>query len=139
KNYRTYVHKDYISNNRVTADKLNVRGGPSTDYWVVGELKKNDKVTILNTSGNWHEIEFTKNHQWVNADPEDIKYYLDPNNFINYTVHRFQFLDLSKASGTSTASLNTYLANKGILKGHGKTFQKAGTTHNVNDAYLMSH
>lgn len=139
KNYKTYVHKDYISNNRVIADTLNVRGGPGTDYWVVGQLKNNASVTILNTSGNWHEIEFTKNHQWVNASPQDISYYLDPNNFIDDPVQRFQFLDLSKASGASVASLNSYLADKGILRGHGQSFLNAGNTHNVNDAYLMSH
>ncbi len=139
KNYRTYVHKDYISNNKVTADTLNVRGGPGTDYWVVGQLKKNASVTVLNTTGNWHEIEFTKNRQWVNASPDDISYYLDPKNFIDDPVQRFQFLDLSKPSGASVASLNSYLADKGILRGHGQTFLNAGNTHNVNDAYLMSH
>src|SRR5699024_281499 len=100
KNYTTYVSKSYIDkNNKVTADTLNVRGGPGTSHWVVGQLKKGNKVNILRETGNWYQIEYTKTRQWVNASPEDILYYLNPNNFINDSKQKFQFLDLSKPSG----------------------------------------
>src|SRR5699024_11138112 len=111
--YDTYVSKSYIDkNDKDTADVLNVRGGPSTNYWVVGQLRKGDKVKILGEKGNWYKIEYTRTHQWVNASPEDILYYLDPNNYTNDSKQKYQFLDLSKPSGAPASVLNNYLSGK---------------------------
>ena len=41
----------------VTADSLNVRKGPGTKYDSVGKVYKGDKVTILETDGNWGKTE----------------------------------------------------------------------------------
>ncbi|SDC05490.1 bifunctional autolysin [Terribacillus halophilus] len=138
--YKTYVSAEYInSNNQVTADLLNVRGGPSTSYWVVGTLSKGAKVTILGQTGKWYQIEFTNSRQWVNASPSDIQYYLDPNNFINDEKQRFQFLDLTRASDADAATLNKYLKGKGTLEGQGQAFIDAAKLYGINDVYLVSH
>ncbi|SNZ04642.1 bifunctional autolysin [Terribacillus aidingensis] len=138
--YNTYVSADYInSSSQVSADLLNVRGGPSTNYWVVGTLSKGAKVNIIRQVGNWYQIEFTNSRQWVNASPSDIKYYLDPNNFLQDEKQRFQFLDLTRASDASEAALNKYLNGKGTLSGQGKAFIDAARLYGVNDVYLVSH
>ncbi|MBU5465339.1 SH3 domain-containing protein, partial [Virgibacillus sp. MSJ-26] len=140
KNYDTYVSKNYINkDNEVTADTLNVRGGAGTNHWIVGQLKKGDEVTILKETGNWYQIEYTKTRQWVNASPEDILYYLNPNNFIIDSKQKFQFLDLSKPSGAPASVLNNYLSGKGILSGQGQAFIDSGVQNGINDVYLISH
>ena len=140
KDYNTYVSKTYVDkNNKVTAETLNVRGGAGTNYWVVGQLKKGTKVNIIDEVNGWYQIEYTKNRQWVNPNPNDVLHYLDPNNFINDERQKVQFLDLSKTSGASVATLNNYLKGKGTLQGQGKAFIEASQTHGVNDIYLISH
>src|SRR5690606_24795528 len=63
KEYRTYVPKNSIDkNNRVNTNILNVKGGPSSNYWTVGVLKKGDAVEIINELNEWYEIEYTKFH-----------------------------------------------------------------------------
>lgn len=140
KNYDTYVSKQYInSQGIVTADVLNVRGGPGTSHWTVGTLQKGAKVTILGESNGWYKIEYTKNRQWVNASPDDILYYLDPSNFAYAGSQMFQFLDLSKSSNASAATLNNHLSGKGILAGKAASFIEAGNTHGINEIYLIAH
>ncbi|MCT1579223.1 N-acetylglucosaminidase, partial [Oceanobacillus kimchii] len=140
KNYNTYVSKQYInSRNEVTADKLNVRGGPNTSYWVVGQLNKGSSVKIITEINGWYQIEYTKNRQFVNASPEDVLFYLNPNNFINDDKQKFQFLDLSKPSGSSASTLNEYLRGKGTLSGQGEAFLEAGRKNGISDLYLISH
>src|SRR5699024_7055700 len=105
-----YVSKTYIDkNNKVTASSLNVRKGASTAFKKVGTLKKGDKVSIISEYNGWYVIEFNGSEQWVNARPEDVRYYLDPNNFIHDEKQQFQFLDLSKPSGVFKKIFNDYL------------------------------
>ncbi|WP_246484849.1 SH3 domain-containing protein [Virgibacillus salarius] len=139
KEYDTFVSKSYIKNGKVTASTLNVRGGPSTSYWVVGQLKEGAKVTIINEVNGWYQIEFTNSRQWVNASPEDIEYYLNPNNFINDERQQFQFLDLARSSDATASTLNKFLLGKGILEGKGQAFIDASRVNGVNDIYLVSH
>ncbi|MFD1451537.1 SH3 domain-containing protein [Oceanobacillus sojae] len=133
-----YVSKAYISNNKVTASALNVRGGPSANYKSVGQLSNGATVTILGEYNGWYQISY--NHrQWVNASEEDVLYYLDPTNFTNDDRQQFQFLDLSKTSGASLIGLNNYLTGKGTLSSQGQAFKDASKKHGINDVYLLSH
>ena len=135
-----YVSKTYIDkNNKVTASSLNVRKGASTAFKKVGTLKKGDKVSIISEYNGWYVIEFNGSEQWVNARPEDVRYYLDPNNFIHDEKQQFQFLDLSKPSGVSKKVLNNYLKGKGILEGRAQAFIDGGRQNGINDVYLISH
>ncbi|MFS0561718.1 GW dipeptide domain-containing protein [Terribacillus sp. 179-K 1B1 HS] len=139
KEYDTYVSAQYIKNNTVTADLLNVRGGPSTNYWVVGTLKNGAKVNIIRQVGSWYQIEFTNTRQWVNPAPTDIEYYLNPDNFIHDDRQRFQFLDLTRSSDATVETLNKYLKGKGTLEGQGQAFLDASKLYGINDIYLVSH
>ncbi|WP_100009958.1 GW dipeptide domain-containing protein [Lentibacillus sediminis] len=140
KEYDTYVSKTWVNNqNEITANILNVRGGPGTNYWVVGQLTEGDTVNIIREVNGWYQIEYTENRTWVNASPDDVLHYLDPTNFANDESQRFQFLDLARPSGSTAAVLNTYLEGKGILEGKGQAFIEASIENGVSDLYLMSH
>src|SRR5690625_3576720 len=135
-----YVSSSYIDkNDRVTASTLNVRKGAGTAYKIVGSLKIGDKVSIISEHNGWYVIDFKGTDQWVNARPEDVRYYLDPNNFIHDEKQQFQFLDLSKPSGASKTVLNNYLKGKGILAGRAQAFIDGGRQNGINDVYLISH
>ena len=47
---------------RVTANALNVRYGPGTNYRIVGSKRYNSVVTVSATSNGWGKI---GNNQWV--------------------------------------------------------------------------
>ena len=49
----------------VTTSKLNVRSGPSTKHNVVGSLRRNNSVTITNSSGGWHQINLNGKEAYV--------------------------------------------------------------------------
>jgi len=52
----------------VNSDSLNVRSGPSADYGVVGQLKKNTRVQIINSSGQWWKIKSGNIEGYVNSN-----------------------------------------------------------------------
>src|SRR5699024_9080562 len=87
----------------------------------------------------WYVINVKGNRQCIDASPEDVLYYLNPNSFIGDDKQQFQFLDLSRVSGASEADLNKYLSGKGILEGQAKAFIDAAAMHGINDIYLLSH
>ncbi len=51
-----WVKASHIENNRVTAEKLNVRAGASRNYSLICQLKKGDDVSILGELGSWKKI-----------------------------------------------------------------------------------
>ncbi|MFC3018319.1 N-acetylglucosaminidase, partial [Virgibacillus litoralis] len=134
-----YVSKDYIKDSKVTASSLNVRTGPATYYGKVGSLANGTTVNIIDQFNGWYVIEHYDNQQWVSARPADVKYNLNPDNFLDKEVEKFQFLDLSRSSGASKSVLNNFLEGKGTLAGEGQAFIDAGNIYGINDAYLVSH
>lgn len=95
-------------------------------------------VKIVKTTGDWYEIEYSV--AWRNAKPEDVQYYVNPNNFKSGSPEYFQFLQLSKNAGTDAKELNNkVLANKGILAGKAAAFIQASKEQNINEVYLISH
>jgi len=133
-----YVSTDYIRNGRVTANSLNVRPEPHTSREPIGTLSSGTKVTILGEVDGFYRIEFSSS-AFKRATRSDVKRYLDPRNFINDTVQRFQFLDLSRVSGVERSTLNNYLQGRGILSGKGQAFINAGRRYGINEIYLLSH
>ncbi|WP_413378335.1 SH3 domain-containing protein [Alkalihalobacillus sp. 1P02AB] len=153
KKYDMYIRADALNVSGSTgtikqgtngqSTRWNLRGGPGTTFWIIGQVTSGEKVNITNTvQGNdgftWYKIQLNK--MWVNASPEDIEYYLNPNNFSNDSSHFYQFLDLSTGAGVQASELNkTVLASKGILTGQGQAFIEASKTHSINEIYLISH
>ena len=58
-NAHPWVSAMYIdaTNQTVVPKKLQIRAGPGEEYSVLGTLKRGDKVTQVNTKGNWIAIE----------------------------------------------------------------------------------
>lgn len=135
-----YVHSSLATTNsrvgRVTADTLNVRSEKSSSSHSYGTVKNGTLLTILEESGDWYRISY---NAWRNATSSDVQYYLNPANFVNDEVQKFQFMNLSKPSGISADVLNQYLQGKGILAGQGQAFVDAGNKFGINEVYLMAH
>ncbi|WP_369446676.1 PA14 domain-containing protein [Neobacillus sp. BF23-41] len=149
KKYDAYVRSDLLTVNAstpnmgvVNTDSTNVRGIP-VNGWILGELDKNEQVTIYSKTMQsdgyyWYKINY--NETWVNPSPTDISYYINPTNFGIGTSSYYQFLKLSEMAGADAYEVNQkILTNKGILTGKGQVFVNAGALYNINEIYLISH
>jgi len=57
-----WVKSSYLdTNNAVTSRRLNLRAGPSESYGVVGMLVKGDAVQVVDTKGDWTQIQAPTN------------------------------------------------------------------------------
>ena len=79
-----------------------------------------------------------KDGKWVNASLEDIKYYMNPNNFIN-DVSKYMFMKLNYVNGIPMSVINEVIQGRGILSGKGNAFLEGAKKYNVNVIYLLSH
>ena len=79
-----------------------------------------------------------KDGKWVNASLEDIKYYMNPNNFIN-DVSKYMFMKLNYVNGIPMSVINEVIQGRGILSGKGNAFLEGAKKYNVNVMYLLSH
>lgn len=76
---------------------------------------------------------------WLPASIDQVKQYMNPNNYANDDRGIFQFLKLTYTEGISAEDLNFVLAGKGVLQNKGEVFIKAGKLYNINPVYLVSH
>jgi N-acetylmuramoyl-L-alanine amidase len=51
----------------VTAYVLNVRQGAGTDYKVLGTVKKDTKLEVLETKNGWYKIKFESGYGWISS------------------------------------------------------------------------
>ncbi|NMM61620.1 hydrolase [Clostridium sp. P21] len=99
----------------------------SLDQMVDTQTKLNDKSVFVETNDFNNE-----------ASKNQIKYYLDPNNFMD-SYGKYQFLKLSYTDGMSVDDVNNILKGKGILEGKGQAFLDAAKNNNISIVYLISH
>jgi mannosyl-glycoprotein endo-beta-N-acetylglucosaminidase len=148
KKYNTYIREDALTINNSTSATVkgagwNVRGGAGTNFWVVGTVSQGQPLQILskvkgNDGYDWYQVKYNKS--WVNASPEDVTYYLDPNNFLSTPVDSLQYLKLSLPANLNPTEVNEkILSGKGSLQGLASAFITAGNAYNVNEIYLISH
>lgn len=77
---------------------------------------------------------------WVHAGTGDVRYYLNPSNFVNAPAESLQFLKLSASAKLNANEVNAkILAGKGILEGKAEAFIEAGKKYGVNEIYLIAH
>ncbi|MEW8956569.1 Ig-like domain-containing protein [Clostridium sp.] len=77
--------------------------------------------------------------RWRTPTLEEVKYYMNPDNFINDPVGKYMFLKLNYTEGITAEHINILLKGKGVLEGKGEVFVEAGRRANVNPIYLVSH
>ncbi len=150
KKYEVYIREDALNLTSTTTAVIEgsgwrVRGGPGTNYWIVGTVNSGQKVTIYSkvpaedgTDYSWYQISYGGG--WVDASPADTRYYLNPDNFDDSFQSKLQFLDLSESANVSVDEVNNkILKGKGILEGKAQSFVTAGKVYGVNEVYLIAH
>ncbi|UTE77339.1 glucosaminidase domain-containing protein [Rossellomorea sp. KS-H15a] len=127
-----------------------------------GPLIKGEKVQILGEQTvevapgqfeKWYQINFYRTYRedgnggykahyrsFVNADPTETAYFMNPESFVTDDKARFQFLLLSESADADADRINSeMLTNRGNLSGKGAAFVEAGKLHSINEIYLVSH
>jgi uncharacterized protein YgiM (DUF1202 family) len=51
-----WVHKEFVANNRVSADRLYVRGGPGINWQSVGQMVRDEPIVVRGEFGEWFKI-----------------------------------------------------------------------------------
>ena len=64
---KTLTKANSIGLGTVTANRLNVRSGPSTSYNIVGTLNNGENVEILSRDNNWYEVSANNLTGYVSA------------------------------------------------------------------------
>ena len=64
---KTLTKANSIGLGTVTANRLNVRSGPSTSYSIVGTLNNGENVEILSRDNNWYEVSANNLTGYVSA------------------------------------------------------------------------
>ncbi|MGD6778623.1 N-acetylglucosaminidase [Sutcliffiella horikoshii] len=141
-NETLYVHTSLarLTKAAVVQQGGNIRELASTNSHVFGSVSKNEEFSVVKTvkgstfegDNTWYEISYS--NMWRNAKPSDFQKYIDPEQ-----NSRMQHLALDKSVGLSASQINIILSGKGILDGLGQAFIDAGSTHKVNEIYLISH
>ncbi|MFS0775275.1 PA14 domain-containing protein [Neobacillus sp. 3P2-tot-E-2] len=142
--YTKYVREDALTKNEkgewIVNGTWNVRGGPGTNYPIVGTINNGVKVLIKNTittpgQPTWYQIS-----AWINALRGDVENYVNPNNYSESSNEYFQFLKLSESTGLNVNEVNSkILSGNGILQDKASSFIEAGTRLGINEVYLISH
>lgn len=94
------------------------------------------------TLDSYVETEYINTLRYHTVGWNDVKYYMDPSNFIFSDTYKYLFLDLSYKAEDFTVSvdvLNKMLEGKGVLSGKGQIFLDAAIAAGVNPYYLIAH
>ncbi|WP_066639162.1 N-acetylmuramoyl-L-alanine amidase [Desulfolucanica intricata] len=51
----------------VQGDYVNIRGGPGTNYAVVGAVSEGDSLTVLEESNNWYKVSYAGGLGWISG------------------------------------------------------------------------
>ncbi|MCB2289059.1 glucosaminidase domain-containing protein [Clostridium sp. CS001] len=113
---------------------------------VINITKSNTTLTTFNYSlDKITDIQYGLNGavtdslgKWILAKRDEIKYYVDPANFLN-AEGKYQFLKLNYTGGITVNEINSVLQGKGVLSEKGQAYLNSAKTYNVSPAYLMAH
>ncbi|PLS17980.1 hypothetical protein CVD28_09860 [Bacillus sp. M6-12] len=84
----------------VTADNLNVRSMPGTQYKSIGKLKRNQTVTVLQQQKDWSKISYGKGYGWVSSQ------YIKPKTWTGYVnASSLVLRKTASLTGTKLASM----------------------------------
>lgn len=111
-----YVHKDYISFSSPYK---------SIDYYVDMQVERPLNLTDL--GGTWRD-----------ATRDEIKYYMDPVNFVN-NDGKYMFMKLTYNSQIPSSVVEEVVSGRGILSGKGAAFIEGAKKYNINPIYLACH
>ncbi|MGX9806591.1 SH3 domain-containing protein [Exiguobacterium acetylicum] len=131
---------------------LNIRSGAATDSHIYGQFQPKQMIKVYQRIGDFYTTYprvYTSSTGywtlgWLNALESDVRNVADPLKVSRSSKEFFQFLDLSKTTGASAATLDKIISTKGIFGkcttgSCGQAFIDAGTAYSVNEIYLISH
>ena len=96
----------------VTADTLNVRIGPGTNFDVQGSLKQGDEVQVLEIEGDWCRIQYKGTEAYVHKD-----YVAEPGSTTaTTTTTKAVTTTANKTSATSIQYTDRYIDADGLLQ-----------------------
>lgn len=139
-----YVSTKYLSNTQQVEKKA---GAPAQKV-PTPSLNGNIKTVYQNYNisfDRFAQIQMSANPKkksagWVNATSGDVRYFLNPSNFLNSSSESLQFLKLSASANLNANEVNAkILAGKGILEGKASAFIEAGKKYGINEIYLIAH
>ncbi|MGY0374026.1 N-acetylglucosaminidase [Clostridium sp. JNZ J1-5] len=117
--------------NNITVDKP---AGASIIYSNYDKTLEEAALEQLKGNPTYQEV----NGKWLTPSKELVKYYMNPNNFLD-NYGKYQFLNLNYIDGITEDNLNSILEGKGVLDGKGAVFLKASKDANINPIYLVAH
>lgn len=91
---------------KITANVLNVRQGPGTNYKITTTVKKNEVYTIVETSGNWGKLK--SGAGWICLDYTSKTTTTTTPSYKTMTVTAKSGLNVRKGPGTSYGIVTTY-------------------------------
>lgn len=83
--------------------------------------------------------QIAKNNIWVNATKSETDYFMNPSNFINDPIQKYQYLDISQNNGVTEKEIANYLKDKGVLAGKAHVFIDAAIDFKISPIYLAVH
>lgn len=139
------MHNTYIGGQRIDFDNYYV------DYFrcvsdvnntgAVNKTRTNYSIDTMIDMENKYSPktnEGQNNAGWVNASTSQLKYYINPENFMDsYGIN--MFLRLDSYADISVNNINSMLKGKGLLEGKGQAFLDAAKKYNINPSYLAAH
>lgn len=123
----------YVDYFRVVPSKTTISQDSvkSYSYTLENIIDKQAKVSPKTDEGDGAEM-------WVTPNSNMLKYYLNPDNFMD-DYGKYMFLRLDSYIDIPVDSINNMLKNAGVLQGMGQTFLDAAKLYDINPAYLVSH
>lgn len=133
--------KDKNSTNRYdTYGRINISVSPINITQEPGTIYEKCKLSfddMVDAQSNSSPV-YWDSGNWPSASKEQVKYYVDPSNFMS-PLGKLQFVLLNYTEGISASDLNIILSGKGILDGKGQAFLNAAKDFNINPVYLVAH
>ena len=126
----------------ITADVLNVRANPNTSSTIIGNLKYNSNVTILEITDGWYKINYNNNTGWVSSDFVTINSSTPELPSTSTGIVEADVLNIRSGAGTSYSVTGT--VNKGatvtILSSSNGWYKISynGTTGYVSSEYIRT-
>ncbi|GAB4073156.1 hypothetical protein GCM10028778_07500 [Barrientosiimonas marina] len=122
KGERIWIHEAYVAHENKSQYDMTLND------MVDKQMEKTNKTDEGTSSG------------FESASHDDVAYYMDPDNFEGNFRGSLQFVELTQSAKIDVSEVNdSILKNKGVLAGQAQQFVKAGSEHDVNEVYLMSH
>ncbi|NRG47914.1 glucosaminidase domain-containing protein, partial [Bacillus sp. CRN 9] len=115
---------------------------PMTDLRLMSSnLLRNNDVDLSYNIGNGAPAALNiQPFSFNSATRDQVKQYMDPNNFKTTDISYYQFLKLGTPTQLNEKEVNdVILKGKGVLQGKAASFIQAGKNHSINEAYLISH